>query len=86
MATFPPFHPFAATSAVDWSTHAGAERLAEMIRAAWASVGVPVKVEVFPVSNRRREVVSYTARLDMPGGLPACADAASLLLSRFQRK
>ena len=56
----------------DHSTKGGAEALASVIRAAWAKVGVEAKVcveKITLISERGR--AHYSARLDMPGGLPA---------------
>ena len=66
----PPFYPYTATCEHDWSSRAGAEMLAGIIRSAWARVGVHADVQVMAVERRRRDETHWTARLDMLGGVP----------------
>lgn len=70
MARFPPFNRRPA-SAADHSTKGGAERLAKVIRDAWAKVGVVAEVEIAKVqlvANKDKD--HWLVRLDMPGGSP----------------
>ena len=78
MTSYPPFYPLGATGSEDWSSRSGAEKLAAMIREAWARVGVIAKVEVFVASSRHHQAVGYATRLDMPGGLPDRESTARL--------
>lgn len=61
----PPFRPGPAMGG-DYLSHEGAGRLAAMIRAAWAEVGVDLPVEILVVGKHRREGTAiYGVR--MPG-------------------
>jgi hypothetical protein len=60
----------------DYCTEYGAAILAARIRAYWAARGhapaVWVQDSVHSVSPSRPELLSYTVRSDMKGGMPAC--------------
>jgi hypothetical protein len=60
----------------DWSTKAGADGLAEVIRAYWRSHGFAhVEVWVEPMRGGREPLVVVKSRLG-PGGLPPASPAA----------
>lgn len=75
--THPPFCAGPAESVTDYMTKEGAHKLAALIRAAWARVGVPIETEIAELPLRRsRDRSVFVVR--MPGlvnGLPARMEA-----------
>jgi hypothetical protein len=66
---------------IDYSTAAGAQLLADMVRAHWAAQGIPVRVEIDQVRHPRSlrepngtDRIVYVVRSDMRNGRPAAAN------------
>lgn len=66
----PPFVASAGHSGADYCTHAGAQKLAELIRAAWADAGVRVVTEVVPVQARSEGNIWGVRLPSLTNGLP----------------